>query len=276
MTCAAFWPTLRAACLSLMSSIKPPREVSRAFTELIKALADLSVDCTIVIVGVSETVEHLVEDHASIGRAVAQVRLERMTADELQQIIQKAETALETRFDEDAARLVVHVSQGLPHYTHLIGLHAVRSAAHRWSLTKVERVDVFDALKKAVKQTEQTVTGKHSTAIHSSQKSALYRQVLFACALAAARSHDSLGYFSPSAVVDPLGDTLGKSVMIANFTNHLREFCERKRGSVLERDGQPWGYRYRFRDPLLVPFIFMDGMEAGLTSGDGLVQLLSK
>ena len=41
------------------------------------------------------------------------------------------------------------------------------------------------------------------------------------------------------------------------------------------RDGQPWGYRYRFKDPLLVRFVFMDGMEAGLTNGDGLVQLLS-
>jgi hypothetical protein len=96
------------------------------------------------------------------------------------------------RFDVDAAKLVVHVSQGLPHYTHLIALNSVRSAAHRWSLTRVSREDVFEGLKKAVKQAEQTVTGKHSTAIHSSQKTALYRHVLFACALAAARSHDSL------------------------------------------------------------------------------------
>jgi hypothetical protein len=252
------------------------RTVSKAFTELVKALSDLGVDCTIILVGVSETVENLVEDHASIHRAIAQIRLERMKADELRQIIGKAERTLDIKFDEDAAKLIVHVSQGLPHYTHLIGLHAVRSAAHRWSLKRVVVDDVFDGLKKAVKQAEQTVTGTHSSAVHSSQKTALYRQVLFACALAAARSNDSLGYFSPSAVVDPLTDILQKPISIANFTNHLREFCEAKRGSVLERDGQPWGYRYRFRDPLLVPYVFMDGMEAGITSGQGLMQLLSR
>lgn len=252
------------------------REVSKAFTELIKALSDLGIDCTIVLVGVSQTVENLVEDHASIHRAITQIRLERMKADELRQIIGKAERALSIQFDEDAAKLIVHVSQGLPHYTHLIGLHAVRSAAQRLSVTRVEIEDVFDGLKKAVKQAEQTVAGTHSSAIHSSQKTALYRHVLFACALAAARSHDSLGYFSPSAVVDPLADILGKAITIANFTNHLREFCEPKRGSVLEKDGQPWGYRYRFRDPLLVPYVFMDGMEAGITSGQGLMQLLSR
>jgi hypothetical protein len=217
-------------------------------------------------------VDSLVEDHASSNRAIAQVRLERMKQTELGQILQKAEKALHTKYDEDAARIIVHVSQGLPHYTHLIGLHAVRSAASRLSLKSVEREDVFEALKKAVKQAEQTVTEKHSKAIHSAQKSALYRQVLLACALAATRSHDALGYFNPGAVVEPLSIVLKKDVTIANFMNHLREFCEEKRGAVLERDGQPWGYHYRFRDPLLVPYFFIDGLDAGITSGHDLVE----
>ena len=251
------------------------RQVSKEFSELIKALSDLGVDCTIIVVGVSQTVENLVADHASINRAIAQVRLERMKPDELGLILQKAEKALSIKFANDAAKLIVHVSQGLPHYTHLIGLHAVRSAADRMSLSLVERDDVFDAFKKAVKQAEQTVTETHSTAIHSSQKNALYRHVLLACALAAGSSQDSLGYFSPSEVVGPLARILDKPVTIATFTNHLREFCEDKRGSILERDGQPWGYRYRFRDPLLVPFVFMDGVEAGIANGEGLVQMLS-
>lgn len=254
---------------------KARRLVSQRFTELIKALSDLVVDCTVILVGVSETVDNLVTDHASINRAITQVRLERMKPDELKLILQKAEIALDIKFQEEAANLIVHVSQGLPHYSHLIGLNAVRSAANRLSLNRVETEDVFDALKKSVKQAEQTVTEKHSTATHSAHKGALYRQVLFACALAAARSHEPLGYFSPSAIVGPLGEILGRPVTIATFSNHLAEFCQDKRGSILERDGQPWGYRYRFRDPLLVPFAFMDGLEAGIASGGGLVQMLN-
>src|ERR1051325_2795118 len=99
------------------------RDVSKAFTELIKALSDLCVDTTIVLVGVSDTVSHLIADHGSIDRAITQVPLKRMKPEELRQIIQKAETALQITFDEDAAKLVCHMSQGLPHYTHLIGLH---------------------------------------------------------------------------------------------------------------------------------------------------------
>jgi hypothetical protein len=251
------------------------RSVSREFTELIKALSDLAVDCTVIIVGVSETVDRLVADHASINRAIVQIRLQRMKVEELSLILQNAAKILQTTFAEDAANLIVRISQGLPHYTHLIGLHAVRSAAHRLCISEVERDDVFDALKKAVKQAEQTVTEKHSTATRSPQKSARYRHILLACGLAAARSRDALGYFVPSAVVEPLEEILQKRVTIATFANHLGEFCQDKRGSILERDGQPWGYRYRFCDPLLVPFIFMDGLEAGIATGQTLVGMLS-
>ena len=133
------------------------RAISKGFTELIKALSDLVIDCTVILVGVSETVDKLVEDHASINRAIDQVKVERMKPEELVKILENAEKVLEVRFASDAANLIVHLSQGLPHYTHLIGLHAVRAAATRMSLALVERQDVFEALKKAIKQAEQSV-----------------------------------------------------------------------------------------------------------------------
>jgi Cdc6-like AAA superfamily ATPase len=248
---------------------------SKHMTDLIKTLSDMGVDSTVIIVGVSETVSSLIEDHASISRALVQIPLPRMKPDELRVILTNGENTLGMKFTEGAASLIVHVSQGLPHYTHLIALHSVRKAAGRMSKL-VEQSDVFEALKEAVKEAEQTVTQEHSSATHSSHKEALYRQVLLACALAAARTHDSLGYFNPSEVVEPLHGILNRDVTIATFTNHLREFSQEKRGSVLERDGQPWGFRYRFQDPLLVPYTFMNAVESGLLSGEALVQMLNR
>ena len=253
-----------------------PPAISKQFTELIKALQDLVIDCTVVLVGVSETVDKLIANHASIHRALAEIPLKRMKPADLAIILQKAEATLNIKFSEDAGNLIVHISQGLPHYTHLIGLHAVRAAATRLSLTLVEREDVFEALKKAVKQAEQTVTDSHVKATRSSHKTALYRPILLACALAAARSQEPLGYFNPSAVLQPLKDILQKDITIATFSNHLAEFCQEKRGCVLERDGQPWGFRYRFSNPLLVPFVFMDGLESKVTSGQSLVDMLNR
>jgi hypothetical protein len=154
-----------------------------------------------------------------------------------------------------------------------LGLHSVRITAAGHS-GYIQQTAVFDALKEAVKQAQQTVTEKHSKATHSAHKEALYKHVLLACALAATRSHDALGYFNPSSVVGPLTNILGKNVEIATFSNHLSEFFSEKRGEILERTGQSRAYRFRFRDPLLVPFVFMDAIATGLVSNEQLADML--
>ncbi|HEV7843392.1 MAG TPA: hypothetical protein VGO69_06825, partial [Pyrinomonadaceae bacterium] len=78
-----------------------------------------------------------------------------MEPGELREILTKAEGSLPIRFSDEAANLIVNLSQGLPHYTHLLGLNAVRIAAKRLS-AYIERADVFGALKEAVRQAEQS------------------------------------------------------------------------------------------------------------------------
>jgi Holliday junction resolvasome RuvABC ATP-dependent DNA helicase subunit len=247
---------------------------SRAFTDLIKALSDFSVDCTIIMVGVADAVDKLVADHASINRALIQVHLPRMEAQELEEILIHAETSLAVEFSPEARRLIVNVSQGLPHYTHLIGLNSLRKAALEHLSRRIERKDVFDALKEAVKQAQQTVTERYSKAAHSSHKDALHRQILLGCAVAAGISRDALGFFHAASVVNPLESILGRAVEIATFNNHLAEFCEEKRGCVLERIGRPRSFRYRFQDPLVVPYIFMDALSTQLVDDERLGSML--
>ena len=65
-----------------------------------------------------------------------------------------------------------------------------------------------------------------------------------------------------------------RPVEIATFNNHLTEFCKPQRGCVLERTGQPRAYRYRFQDPLLVPFVLMDAVANDLLSDERIAQML--
>jgi Cdc6-like AAA superfamily ATPase len=247
---------------------------AREFTDLIKALSDFSVDCTVILVGVAETIDTLIADHASITRTLVQVQLKRMLANELKEILDKAESTLDITFSNEGKSLIVNISQGLPHYTHLLGLHSVRLAAGRLR-DHVERNDVFGALKECVSQAEQTVTEKHSKATHSAHKDALYKHVLLACALTAANSHDALGYFNPGSITGPLSAILRRSVEIATFNSHLSDFCQAKRGNVLERIGQPRAYRFRFTNPLMVPFIFMDAVMNGIIGDKELSKQLA-
>jgi len=238
--------------------------MKRSFTDLIKALSDYAIDSTVVVVGVAETVDQLVRDHASIVRAIVQIQLPRMTERELRDILEKASNVLTIEFANDASSLIVRMSQGLPHYTHLIGLHATRQAANRLS-RRVEVQDVHASFSQAMQQAIQSIRDKYLQAIHSAHKDALYERVLLACAIASSTVKDALGYFHPSDVLDPLGVVLDReNVTIATFQKHITDFCESSRGPILERSGVSRAYKYRFLDPLLPPFIFMTAMSAGV------------
>lgn len=247
--------------------------IRTAFTDLIKALSDYSVDSTIVLVGVSDTIDHLINDHASIVRALVQIQLPRMKEKELGEILEKASKVLGVNFDPEASSLIVRMSQGLPHYTHLIGLHSTREAVNRLSRL-IEVRDVHASFEKAVKQAVQSIQEKYLRAVHSAHKDALYKEVLTACAIASSAAKDALGYFHPSDIIAPLSAILGRTnVIVATFQKHINEFTEADRGSVLERHGMPRAYRYRFHDPLLPPYIFMHCVAEGTLESQKLQHL---
>jgi hypothetical protein len=245
------------------------------FTDLIKALSDYAVDCTIVVVGVSSTVDELIGDHASIVRAVVQIQLPRMNERELGEILEKGSAVLGIQFQPKASNLIIRMSQGLPHYTHLIGLHATRCAVNRRSRV-IQVEDVQGSFAKAISQSIQSTQTTYLTAVHSAHKDALYDKVILACAVASASAKDNLGYFHSSDVIAPMSQILDRpAVPIAAFQRHIHEFCEKPRAEILEKAGVPRAYKYRFRDPLLPSYVFMKAIAEGLINPDRFAELVS-
>lgn len=252
------------------------RKHTAAFTDLIKALSDAGSPTTVVLVGVAETVELLVKDHASIQRAVVQIRMPRMTEAELKEILRKAEATLHVRFDPEASTRITRMSQGFPHFTHLVGLNSVRAAAERHSRC-VGRDDVANAFEQAVKQADQTLASAYAEATHSAQPGALYEHVLLASAIAACSAAGELGYFQASNLVEPMEVILKRNdVEISTFNRHLSDFLEEKRGKILERTGSQRGYRYRFAQPLMPPFVLMRGVTTGFIEAQQVEVFVSK
>ena len=252
-----------------------PKKHSAAFTDLIKALSDGAIQSTVVLVGVADTVGGLMKDHASIGRALIQIPMPRMTEDELNEILKNAEKVLGIEFDTESRQQIIRLSQGLPHFTHLIGLHAVRQAVERRSRLITES-DLQKAFADAVSQADQTVASAYSLATHSAQPGAKYPQVLLAAAIAAYTRSDDFGYFQPSHLVSPMTTIMGRQEEIAGFNTHLSQFTEEKRGPVLERTGGQRAYRYRFIQPLMPPYILMRSIRDGVTTSDAVTQMLAE
>lgn len=229
--------------------------------DTIKMLSDYAVDSTILLVGVADSVDVLIAEHQSIERALIQVRMPRMSPPELEQVIEKGLGKASMTIGNDAKKKIVQLSQGLPHYTHLLSLSSAQRAA-MGSSSNVTIEDVRAAIDTALANAQQSIVGAYHRATASPREN-LYPQVLLACSMA---EPDGLGYFAAVDVRKPFSDIMKKAYEIPAFSQHLNAFCEDSRGPVLQRTGSARRYRFRFINPLMQPYVLMDGIRKGLIS----------
>jgi Holliday junction resolvasome RuvABC ATP-dependent DNA helicase subunit len=244
--------------------------VAQAFAETIKALSDHAVESKIVLVGVGDSVDQLIASHASIERNLFQILMPRMAPEELALIIETAAKTLGMEWEEAAATRVVRLSQGLPHYVHRLGLFATRQALAHESLT-VTMDDVRAGMKEAVETNTQSLTDAYLKAIASQRADALFAPVLLACALSRT---DELGYFRPYSIKRPLS-LMGYKLDVPAFASHLIKFAAEERGPILQKTGSERQWRYRFRNPLMQPFVIMRGIATGDISVETVDAVLS-
>ncbi len=195
-----------------------------------------------------------------------------MTPHELAEILKKGTSKLEMRMDEEATRLVVLLSQGLPHYTHLLGRSACRAGIEQGRL-KVTIADVQHGIRNCLEDAQQSVQRSYQQATASPRRDSLFKYVLLACALA---SVDELGFFAAGDLRDPLSEIMGKRYDIPGYSQHLDKFSSDERGKVLEKTGTRRRFRFRFRDPLLQPYVIMRGVAEGTLKGAALARFQKK
>jgi len=231
----------------------------------IKALSDAGTNVTIIVVGVADNVTQLIENHESIQRCTEQIPMPRMTAEELFEVLDKRLKQLGYTITGDAKWKIINLAKGLPAYVHGLGKFACLSTLVPGGRLHVEEKHVDSAIDGLIASSDQTFKDAYEAATRSAQPDNLLKHVLTACALAKV---DESGYFRPTAIKEPLSGILGRQVEIANFQNHLKAFIDPKRKQILQRDGEPRAYRFRFRQPAMQPFVLMKGITENIISVD--------
>jgi Cdc6-like AAA superfamily ATPase len=236
------------------------KAVTALVADTIKTLSDSATPATVVLIGVADSVDGLIEGHRSIERSLVQVPMPRMSRSEIEQIVQKGVERLGMTITTEALGEITRLSQGLPYVTHMLSLYSVRAALDGQSL-KVATSSVEGGIKKSLEQWQESIKTTYYDATKSHQPDHLYKEVLLACALA---DVDEKSFFTAAAVRNPLKVVVGRDLDIPNFARHLKEFSGDKRGNVLVREGETRRLRYRFVSPLMRPYIIMRGVADGL------------
>ena len=236
----------------------PKGEVTRLIADTIKSLSDNRVQATIVLVGVGDSIAELVQGHESVGRHLVEVPLPRMSRDELEKIVKDRLPKLQLGIDHNALKFVSLVSAGLPYFTHVLGQHAVCQAIDA-DADHITKDHVDSAMRMAIEDSEREMKTGYYEATKSRHPKSQFAMTLAACALA---RHDDFGYFTATNVREALEVITGHSREISTFAEHLKRFCDPKKGNVLQASGEKHQMRYRFREPLMEPFVLIRSLDS--------------
>ena len=184
----------------------------------------------------------------------------RMKPDELREVIETRVGRLGMDIEGNAKWKIVNLSKGLPTFVHGLGKFSCYAAMDRRRVTIVEG-DTDRAIDAILESSQQSLKQAFERAVKSNQPSAKFREVLTACALA---KTDESGFFTQTAVRGPLSQMVGRNIEIGHLRPQLHELIEDKRGRVIERVGEERGFRYRFSDPAMQPYVIMAGIRAGI------------
>jgi Cdc6-like AAA superfamily ATPase len=244
------------------------RSVTTLLADTLKNLSDHLSPVTVIIIGVADAVDQLITEHKSIERSLVQVPMPRMSGEELSDIITKGFSKVGMTITDEAKTKIVSLSQGLPHFTHLLALESSMVAVNA-DRKNVEILDVASAAKTSVEKSHSLLSAYHKATI-SNQRNNLFKEVLLACVLT---PKDSLGWFSTADVSRPLSVLMKRAYSAPYYSRHLSEFTKDERGAVLQQGRSGKSHRYRFTNPLIGPFIILHAISCGLINATNQSQL---
>jgi hypothetical protein len=179
-----------------------------------------------------------------------------MARDELAEIARLGIGSAQMTIQKPAVDRVTAISQGLPHFTHLLTQLAAQAALSERH-ADVGGPEVDFAVERAIQRAQQSVTEAY-----------LRAETVGAPLLAAALAEDDeFGFFgtSDAAVhLERVGDTANRDELPAVLDRLANDL------GILQTREAADGRRYRFANPLLPPYVVMRGLADGLVTTSDL------
>lgn len=214
-------------------------------SETIKLLSDYASPFKILVVGIAETGEEITAAHPSVSRCLKETKLEKMTDQELEAIIQEGAKKLGISFEFPVVNAIVRLSSGYPHFTHLLGLKCSEEVVVG-EKTSVTLQTLNKAIKHAVNDAEGTLRRKYDRAVRSASTD-MFKHVLLAAARVGSQKE-----FSAAQWREEIRKITGKAISQQELNNYLNRLVATDESCVIKRLGKGV---YKFNDPRMPSFI---------------------
>ena len=237
------------------------QQLNQRLADTIKALSDENSPCKFLVVGVAPSVDVLIGEHRSIERSLCQILLQRMSREELHEIVNKGESVLKVEFDPGVKNRIVGLSDGLPYFTQLIAYYAVTAWARDGRGAVIGLLELRAGLGEAVSNATETLRSGYAQAIKTVKStSQRFRNVLWACAMPEEVEVQAQQIAQHVSTIEQ------KKVRLLAFSYHLSELTKGTRGQILTRVSKGW---YKFSNPLMRGYVRLQMEYDNLLYHDG-------
>jgi DNA polymerase III delta prime subunit len=239
--------------------------VKSLLSDTIKGLSDQALLHTLILVGVGRSVADLIGAHPSIERCLKQIPVNRLSSTYLEGIIDCGMRKLKMTVDPAVRTIIARLSNGFPHFTHLLAQRATLSAFADRSEDYVSRQDLDGALRTVTMDAEGSLRRVHVGARGVIRATELADEILLACALA---FEDDEHTFSADDLRASRMKIRGISGTRVSYSQHLGKLATEDSGAILERVGTGKPYRYRFSNPAMKSYLLIEALSQGRIDDD--------
>lgn len=232
------------------------------FADFIKQVGDQSVPVKLLFCGIGSSLSDLLDAHHSCYRYLTAVPLERLGLHPCLEIIVSAASALNLGVEDTSAYRIARISDGFPHYVHLLTEKLFWSAfADPFNVTVTSVQHYTGAVRAAVIDIEPHLKAMYEKA--TLKYKADYETVLWAVA-----DHHELKrrstdiYKSYSRIMISKGD---EPLSRETFNQRMNSLKRANHAAILKANRQGW---YEFNEAVVRGYVRLRAEEHGVSLGN--------
>ncbi len=218
----------------------PSSEDRQQFAELIKQLSDRGVHVSLIFCGIGKSLDDLLQGHGSAHRYLEEVKLPSppLTFSGRWAIIDGACQAIGLTINDDSRLRIAQVSDGFPHYVHLIA-QKLFWAAFRAQVVVQELTpeDYMNAVREALGSVESRLRTAYDTATKKDQDS--YQEVIWSVADHFELERNNRRIYNES-YLRVMNDIDRPPLSFDAFQARLANLKSARHGSILSSDRRGW------------------------------------